>query len=200
MEISNLNFPIEKILMAQIHLALIHYPVLDKNKDVVSTSITNFDIHDISRSARTFGVKTFYIVTPTLSQHEFAQRIIEHWEKGYGSVYNPNRKEALELVKIKSDLFEVFEDIEKMSGSQPITIGTSAKTHYKSITFKNLYELCKKDVDICLIFGTGWGIDETLMADFDYILEPIKGVGDYNHLSVRSAVAIILDRISQNKA
>jgi len=186
--------------MARIHLALIHYPVLDKDKNIVSTSITNFDIHDISRSAKTFGMQTFYIVTPTLSQHEFVQRIVEHWESGYGAVYNPNRKEALELIKVKSDLFEVFDDIEKIGGSQPITIGTSAKTYHKSLSFGGLCELCKQDVDICLIFGTGWGIDPTLMADFDYILEPIRGVGNYNHLSVRSAVAIILDRITQNRA
>jgi hypothetical protein len=33
------------------------------------------------------------------------------------------------------------------------------------------------------------------MEQADYILEPIYGPGEYNHLSVRSAVAIILDRL-----
>ncbi len=186
--------------IARLHLALIHYPVLDKNKNIVLTSITNMDIHDISRISRTFGVKTFYIVTPTLSQHEFAQRIIDHWQEGYGSVYNPNRKEALELIKVKSDLFEVFDDIENISGSVPITIGTSAKSYHKALSYEDFFKLCKKDMEICLIFGTGWGIDETLMADFDYVLEPIKGVENYNHLPVRAAVAIILDRMFQNSA
>jgi hypothetical protein len=33
------------------------------------------------------------------------------------------------------------------------------------------------------------------MADADYILDPLVGSGNYNHLSVRSAVAIMLDRL-----
>jgi hypothetical protein len=33
------------------------------------------------------------------------------------------------------------------------------------------------------------------MAHADYILDPLAGAGTYNHLSVRSAVAIILDRL-----
>jgi hypothetical protein len=35
-----------------------------------------------------------------------------------------------------------------------------------------------------------------MMKKFDYILEPVYGPGEYNHLSVRSAVAIILDRLA----
>ena len=34
-----------------------------------------------------------------------------------------------------------------------------------------------------------------VMEKFDYILEPIYGPCDYNHLPVRAAVAIILDRL-----
>ena len=34
------------------------------------------------------------------------------------------------------------------------------------------------------------------MKKFDYILEPVYGSCDYNHLCVRSAVAIILDRLA----
>jgi len=34
-----------------------------------------------------------------------------------------------------------------------------------------------------------------LMARCDYILEPVSGASDYNHLSVRSAVSIIMDRL-----
>ena len=31
----------------QIYLALVHYPVYNKRREVVCTSVTNFDIHDI---------------------------------------------------------------------------------------------------------------------------------------------------------
>ena len=46
-----------------------------------------------------------------------------------------------------------------------------------------------------IIFGTGWGLTETIISQSDYVLEAIEGHADYNHLSVRSAAAIILDRL-----
>ncbi len=47
-----------------------------------------------------------------------------------------------------------------------------------------------------LIFGTGWGLAPAVVAEADALLEPIRSaVGDYNHLSVRSACAIALDRL-----
>ena len=36
---------------------------------------------------------------------------------------------------------------------------------------------------------------EEIMDQLDHILDPIRGRGQYNHLSVRSAAAIILDRM-----
>jgi hypothetical protein len=46
-----------------------------------------------------------------------------------------------------------------------------------------------------LVFGTAWGLAEPFISEADYILEPISGRTDYNHLSVRSAAGIILDRL-----
>jgi tRNA (guanine37-N1)-methyltransferase len=37
--------------MADLFLALLHYPVRDKNGAIVTTAVTNMDIHDIARSA-----------------------------------------------------------------------------------------------------------------------------------------------------
>ena len=36
---------------------------------------------------------------------------------------------------------------------------------------------------------------EEVFDKSDYVLEPIGGGGDYNHLSVRSAASIMLDRL-----
>jgi len=44
-------------------------------------------------------------------------------------------------------------------------------------------------------FGTGRGRAREVLQESDYILAPIEGVLDYNHLSVRSAAAIVLDRM-----
>jgi hypothetical protein len=45
------------------------------------------------------------------------------------------------------------------------------------------------------VLGTGWGLTDELMAGCDRRLAPIRCGTDYNHLSVRSACAIMLDRL-----
>lgn len=50
---------------------------------------------------------------------------------------------------------------------------------------------------LVLVLGTGWGLVEEILEKADVILEPIRGMGDYNHLSVRAAAAIMLDRLRQ---
>ena len=46
-----------------------------------------------------------------------------------------------------------------------------------------------------IVFGTGWGISPSFYSNVDCFLEPIMGKSAYNHLSVRAAVAIVLDKI-----
>jgi hypothetical protein len=55
--------------------------------------------------------------------------------------------------------------------------------------------MAASDDAFLLMFGTGWGMSEELLARADYFLAPIDGPTPYNHLSVRSACAIILDRL-----
>ncbi|MCK4534238.1 MAG: RNA methyltransferase, partial [Syntrophobacterales bacterium] len=66
-------------LYKNLYIALLHYPVYNKRGDIVTTAVTNMDIHDISRSARTYGVKRFYIITPIEQQQVFVERILHHW-------------------------------------------------------------------------------------------------------------------------
>jgi len=179
-----------------VSIALVHYPVKDKKGDISATSITNFDIHDIARTACTYGLERFYIQNPMPSQKAFAERIIRHWREGFGSEYNPSRRTALELAVILDDLSEVVDDVERRTGRPPLFVGTSARRYPNTISFKALRANIEKGEEhFCLVFGTGWGLHPSLILDFDYMLEPIEGRGTYNHLSVRSAVAIILDRL-----
>ena len=46
-----------------------------------------------------------------------------------------------------------------------------------------------------ILFGTGSGLTDGVLEQCDHLLDPIEGAGEYNHLSVRGAVAIILDRL-----
>src|SRR5262249_9142224 len=107
--------------MADLFLALLHHPVLDKNGQIVTTAVTNMDIHDIARSAATYGVRRFFVVTPVPALRALSEKIIEHWETGYGSTYNLTRKEALALVAVQTDLDGVLAAIENQTRRPPTT-------------------------------------------------------------------------------
>ncbi|MCL2761340.1 MAG: RNA methyltransferase, partial [Desulfuromonadales bacterium] len=177
-------------------IALLHYPVYDKHKKMVTTAVTNLDIHDIARAACTFGVSAYYIVTPTEEQQELVKRITQHWQSGWGATYNPERKRALDNVKIAGSLGDVKESLKKEYGKEPVVVVTGASNHDNAIPVSDLIDrINNEDAPFLLVFGTGWGLTESIFEEADIILEPIYGVGDYNHLSVRSAVSIYLDRI-----
>ncbi|MBW1841009.1 MAG: RNA methyltransferase [Deltaproteobacteria bacterium] len=181
--------------MPNLFIALTHYPVINKNGDIIASAVTNLDLHDMSRVARTYGIPSFYVVTPLEDQKTLVERIVLHWVKGTGARYNPKRREALELIKIKSDLAEVKNHIQSKSGESPEVVVTSACHEDGNLSFDEFREMLKNDRPYLLVFGTAWGLSDSYMNEADHQLEPIAGADDYNHLSVRSASAIILDRL-----
>jgi tRNA (guanine37-N1)-methyltransferase len=181
---------------APIYAALLHHPVYDKNGQVVTTAVTNMDIHDIARSGCTYGLSGFFVVTPVKALQKLALKIIEHWESGYGSQYNTTRKEALAIVRICTTLDDAIIAIERETGEKPIIVATSARRTQEPASFVALRDMLNKETrPLLILFGTGWGLTETILLQSDYVLEAVEGRGDYNHLSVRSAAAIILDRL-----
>jgi hypothetical protein len=182
--------------MADFYLALLHYPVYDKERKIVTTSITNMDIHDIARSARTYGVKRYFVVTPTRTLRLLAEKILDHWEHGYGSNYNETRKDALSLVALAEDLDSTIRAIQTDTGETPRVVATSARSGTQRVSFADMCQLRETPgPPLLMILGTGWGLTDDILDQADYILEPIQGVDDYNHLSVRAAAAILLDRL-----
>lgn len=184
---------------AVVDLALLHHPVLDKGGRIVTTSVTNIDIHDLARSARTYGLRRFFVVTPVEALRSLARRIIEHWETGFGSTYNETRKDALSMVRLAPDLDGAIVDIEREIGLRPELVVTSARPSELAISYADYRaRLAGAGRPQLLILGTGWGLAPEILERADLRLEPILGVegGDgYNHLSVRAAGAVILDRL-----
>ena len=70
-------------------------------------------------------------------------------------------------------------------------------TLYILLLFENdrLQGEIKTGKPILLLFGTGWGLEKSILNEADYVLDPIGGIGEYNHLPVRAAIAIVLDRL-----
>ena len=181
---------------SNVSIALVHYPVYDKNRRVVATAVTNLDLHDIARAARTFGLFRYYVVTPDAEQRELAERIGSHWREGWGATYNPKRKAALELMRVVDSLEIALGEIEQESGKAAKIVATGALGRPGSISCAELAGLIEDaSQPYLLLLGTGWGLTDEVFARADFVLAPIRGAGDYNHLSVRSAAAIILDRL-----
>jgi hypothetical protein len=170
--------------------------MLNKRNQVVATSITNLDLHEISRAARTYEAEGFFAVHPASGQQELIREIQKFWQEGYGGQYNPDRKEAFSLFHLAGSLEEVIQIIMNETGQKPVTIATDAKKYPQTVSYRQMKEIIfNEEKVLLLIFGTGSGMLPETVENCDYILEPILGAGDYNHLSVRSAVSIILDRL-----
>lgn len=177
-----------------VSIALIHYPVLGKKGEVIGSAITNLDLHDIARTAKTYGVDAYYIVTPYADQQELVEEIIDHWQNGHGATYNPARKEAFSLVKLAATLDEVTECIGN-GNEKPMIVTTSAKIQEKCVSYHDARIRVESGEKTLIVFGTAHGIAPEITDKADYTLPAITGQTEYNHLSVRAAVAIICDRL-----
>lgn len=182
-----------------LYIALVHYPVLNKFGEKVAVSVTNLDLHDMSRVARSFGLGGFYATTPIADQKALAGQLLAHWREGAGSVVNPDRAEAFSKVKVFDDIEAAVLDIKTQTGQCPRLAATSARLDRRpgaepALTYRNLREWLEKS-PVLLVFGTGHGLAEEVLGKAEGVLRPIRYLDDYNHLSVRSAVAIIVDRL-----
>lgn len=182
--------------MNSLHLALIHHPVLNKAGDTITSSLTNLDIHDIARAAHCYGVSSYWIVHPDQAQISLLNQILGFWNRHPELPYNPERSQALELIRHCHDINTLIDKITTQEAVRPIIISTTARTRQNQISFEYLKSLRRSNQPILILFGTGYGIHESVHQVADYVLTPITGVGSFNHLSVRSAVAVILDRLA----
>jgi len=189
------KFLAELLKSQRLYIFLVHYPVFNKKGEKITSAITNFDLHDLSRLARTYGVKGVFIIQPLEDQRKLAEELIEYWLSKKGAQYNPLRKSAIELVKLFETLDSAISEVEKIEGEKPVLLGTDASPKRKYISCEEIRKILWKK-PVVLVLGTAWGLCDEVLDRCDYFLEPIWGRLDpYNHLSVRSAASIFIDRI-----
>ena len=76
------------------------------------------------------------------------------------------------------------------------TVATSAGGAAGQVGYAELRRIMEeRGGNYLLLLGTGWGLTDELLDNADYRLRPVYGAGSYNHLSVRSAASVILDRL-----
>lgn len=184
-----------------VFIAVLHWPAMDRFGNKIITSFTTLDLHDIARPAKSYGIEAYYIAHPVDAQREIIQKQIDYWTSEENKEKQFTRYESVALVKLVYNYEEIIKDIKSKKGKKPIVIGTDARTYPNTIKYNYLASMIKESKDdFLIVFGTGYGIPKSLMDTFDYVLEPVYGFSDWNHLSVRNAAAIILDRLlSKNR-
>ncbi len=181
---------------AQIFPVLVHHPVVDRQGREITAAVTNLDIHDLARLALTYATGAVWIVTPLAAQRQLTAEIIAHWTGGHGGRVNPGRRAALEKVRLAADLEEVSDSLLRESRRPVYRVATSAVGTGESTGYRSLRRLLTTQPgSYLLLFGTAWGLSPELLATVDYRLPPIRARAAYNHLSVRAAAAITIDRL-----
>jgi hypothetical protein len=187
-------------VMTRLFIALVHFPVLDRQGAEITTAITNLDLHDLSRSACTYGVEGVFIVHPVAAQRELAERVQSHWVSGSGARRIPTREAAMALLRVVPSVDDVYAALGGRSAVDSYV--TSARQGERPIaTYAEARQrLSRRDGPSLVLFGTGWGLAPSLIEAADVLLAPLKGHerSNYNHLSVRAACAIVLDRLRGN--
>jgi hypothetical protein len=183
--------------MGTVAVALVHYPVVDRSGAVITTAITNLDLHDLARSACTYGASALYIVHPIAAQRELAERVRSHWVDGAGARRIPSREPAMRLVRITSSLDDVYGCFGGRA-SVDLYATTACAAGRAFHEFRQARARIRDSArPSVVLFGTGWGLAASVLDGADVLLEPINGANEcgYNHLSVRAACAIVLDRL-----
>lgn len=180
-----------------VHLVLRHDFVLGREEKPIHASVTQIDLHDFSRLTRTYGLAGFHCITAMQSQHQITAEILDYWQQGFGQNYNPDRSEALTKLFLHRSFEACLEQISEREGQKPVLIGTSARVFpEKNLDYQQfsstILPLCRP---VVIQFGTSWGLSAEQCGQCDWILSPIEGHDGYNHLSVRCAAAIIIDRL-----
>lgn len=187
--------------MGNLYIGLLHFPMRNRRGEIVATAMTSVDVHDIARTARTYGVVHYFVITPLVSQQRIAWRIRGFWTEEQRAMEQSRRGEALDLVMVAATLEETLSWIAEAEGDSPLLVATSARSLGKSrISYVKLRGIVLQEKKpVYILFGTGWGMADELVETCDYLLPPVMENSDFNHLSVRAAAAIVLDRVAGDR-
>ncbi len=183
-----------------LYLALVHHPVRTVDGEETTTAVTNLDVHDMARLCATYGLKRCFVVTPVHAQQALVQRILDHWTLGPGAKRIPDRAVALGRVHVVESISAMEEAIQEECGARAKTITTAARSSAGTtpLSFTECHRILQRSSTTTpwvLMFGTGHGLADSVIQRSECLLEPIAGKGTYNHLSVRMAAAIVVDRL-----
>ncbi|MEW5851100.1 MAG: RNA methyltransferase [Myxococcota bacterium] len=186
--------------MGRFSVALVHHPVRHKDGSTITSAVTNTDLHDIARSCTAFGVDRFYIVTPVHAQRELCRRLVHHWTQGAGARKNPDRALAFSCMEVVGSIQEALALESAHAGAPAVAWSTAARAAPGTMSFPEARQRIDELPAVLMLLGTAHGLADDALALCTGRLEPIRGRPradgtEYNHLSVRAAAAIMLERL-----
>lgn len=177
----------------RVDVALLHYPVVNRLGETIASAVDEFDVFDGNRLTMTYGIHRLWIVNPIEAQRELTERLLAH---GASAEREASGRIVFDRACWAASLESVLEQSEAR-GPRPLVVATSANRHASvpELGFRRLRERIQAGEPVLLVFGKAWGLAAEAIAAADVRLPPVQAQVPYNHLSVRSAMAIVLDRL-----
>lgn len=172
-----------------LRVALVHHPVLNRNGEEIASVVDEFDVFDGGRLALTYGIPTLYVVNPVPAQRDKTQRVIAHAQ----SEARDAERGRMEALRWCASLQDAIADAS--TPTRPWVVATSAVPREPAASFVDVRERLCGGGDVLLVIGKAWGLAPAVFEQCDAQLQPIDAGTGFNHLSVRSAMAILIDRL-----
>ncbi len=175
---------------ARVAVALVHHPVRNRLGEVATTAITSMDVHDFARTCAFFDVAPVYLVHPAPAMHALVADMLDYWMRGEGARRNPGRGRALAAIRMIERLEDALADAPWrlwFTSARPPVARTTPVEALGGMPGPHL-----------VVLGTGWGLAPEALPEPAGWLSPISGTGRVRALSVRAALAILLDRLRRN--
>lgn len=176
-----------------LEVALLHHPVVNRKGETIAATVDEYDVFDLSRLSLVYGVRRAWIVTPVGSQRALAERLIAHGQSPQREAEGRPRFEATHWAP---SLAAALEQSAAELGRAPRTVATSARPPERApLRFASLREAVARGEPHMLLVGKAWGLAPQVLQEADERLQPIRGPTGFDHLPVRAALAILLDRL-----
>ncbi len=173
-------------------LALVHAPVRNRAGEEIAASVNEYDWFDASRLALSYPVRRLFLVQPVAAQQAVARRLIAH---GLAPDRDVEQQGVFDRAALVDSIEAAVAAVAAEAGRPPLVVATTARPTPGAWTHAALRARIAAGDPVLVLFGKAWGLAERVIEAADARLEPVEGGTGFNHLSVRSAMAIIVDRL-----
>ncbi len=179
--------PAPAVTASNLSVAIVHHPCLNKNGAEICATVSEYDVFDASRLSLAYPLRHLYIINHEPAQRDLVARLLKH-----GTDSRPDARGVFSKTVWAPDLTTIRSAID--ASSPPIVVATSARSSPSNVSFSYVRKLMHQQ-HVILLVGKAWGLAQSVIDEADFLLEPIDAGTGYNHLSVRSALAILIDRL-----